>query len=53
MRRVLGLVFDAPTKPDLLVAKKWLDGNVGLNQGAPAVSAQLDHSFLTVASCTR
>jgi hypothetical protein len=53
MRRPLGPAFDAPTKANLVVAKKRLDWNVGFNQAAPPVRGQLDDSCLYVASRTR
>jgi hypothetical protein len=53
MRRLLGPAFDAPTKADLVVAKKRLDWKVGFEQAALAVREQLDESCLYVASRTR
>jgi hypothetical protein len=53
MRRLLGPAFDAPTKADLVVAKKRLDWKIGFEQAAPAVREQLDDSCLYVASRTR
>jgi hypothetical protein len=53
MRHHLGPAFDAPTKADLVVAKKRLDMTVGFGQAAPAVRDQLDESCLYVAARTR
>ena len=53
MRRLLGPAFDAPTKADLVVAKKRLDWKVGFDQAAHVVREQLDDSCLYVASHTR
>jgi hypothetical protein len=53
MRSLLGPAFDAPTKADLLVAKKRLDSKVGFSQASPAVREQLDESCLYVAARTR
>jgi hypothetical protein len=53
MRQLLGPAFDAPTKADLMVAKKRLDWSIGFNQATPVVRKQLDDSCLYVTSHTR
>lgn len=53
MRWLLGPAFDAPTKADLVVAKKRLDWKVDVEQAALAVREQLDESSLYVASRSR
>lgn len=53
MRRLMGPAFDAPTRADLVVAKKRLDASVGFSAADPAVREQLDESCLYVAAHTR